>query len=79
MAATGSQPPAAGATGTPPARRRFEVEYDPVAIKRANPLAEVARRLYGVDLHPVGRLLLGLCPLHVDVHTPNFNVCAPHH
>ena len=74
MASTGFLAPSAGEAGPPPARRRFEVEYDPVAIKRANPLAEVARRLYGVDLHPVGRMLLGLCPLHADVHTPNFYV-----
>ena len=53
--------------------RVYDTDYDPLAIRRANPIVEVASR-YGVALQVSGRALVGLCPLpgHNDVRKPNF-------
>jgi DNA primase len=49
------------------------LRYDVAAIRRENPLADVVRG-YGVSLRPLGRSLVGLCPLHGDRATPNLHV-----
>lgn len=42
-------------------------------LKRAHRMADVVGSS-GIALHPVGRTLVGLCPLHGDRQTPNLHV-----
>lgn len=42
-------------------------------VKRAHPIEEVVSR-YGIELRPVGRALVGPCPLHADGGRPNLHV-----
>ena len=51
---------------------------DVAALKRGHPVVEVVTG-YGIELRPVGRALVGRCPLHDDGGRPNLHVCAPHH
>lgn len=46
---------------------------DVAAVRRAHPVAEVVAR-YRVALRPVGRALVGRCPLHDDRTHPNLHV-----
>src|SRR5919202_1690728 len=45
---------------------------DTAALKRANPIADVAARY--TELRRSGRALVGRCPLHADGRKPNFYV-----
>lgn len=42
-------------------------------VKRAHPVEEIVSR-YGIELRPVGRALVGRCPLHADGGRPNLHV-----
>jgi DNA primase len=43
-------------------------------LRRAHPVAAVAAGRYGIALRPVGRALVGRCPLHADGAHPNLHV-----
>ncbi len=45
------------------------------ALKRANPLAEVAAR-WGVELRRSGHSYVGRCPFHHDQGRPNLSICC---
>lgn len=42
-------------------------------LRREHPIAEVMARR-GIELHPVGRALVGRCPFHPDTGRPNLHV-----
>src|SRR5581483_8415562 len=42
-------------------------------LKRAHPVEEIVAR-YGIELRPVGRALVGRCPLHAAGGRPNLHV-----
>ena len=47
---------------------------DTAALRRAHPVARVVAHRYGSALRPVGRALVGRCPLHPDGDHPNLHV-----